>query len=75
MTLDDALPLAPRAIENTSRAAKEELFVDFQQLFGPKVVFVENVGAEEFGSYPASQILDTFSSETSLNCGIVLMNI
>jgi hypothetical protein len=39
MTFIDAFPI-PAAIEDTSSTSKEEVLVDFQKLFLPKVLLV-----------------------------------
>jgi hypothetical protein len=58
--------------ENSGIAAKEKVNINFQDILLPEEVFIEDVGAEEFGRDTTCEIFETLSGESSFDSSIVL---
>lgn len=71
MSLVDALPV-PTSPENASRAAEQEILVDFQEFLFPEVFFIEYVCAEYLGRHSSGQIFQSFTGEAPFDCSVVL---
>lgn len=57
--------------KDPSGTSKEEILVDPQDLL-PEVVLIQNIRAEDFGSYAAGQVFQCFTGETALDRSVVL---
>jgi len=75
MSLDNTLPLSPHAPKDPSSATEKKLFVDFQKLFLPEVLLVEDIRTKDFSRDTPSQVLKSLSSESSLDCTIVAVSL
>jgi len=58
--------------EDTGSTTKEEVFIDLKQLLFPEIFLIENVCAENFGCNTTSKILESFTSMTPFNSGVIL---
>lgn len=71
MPLIDTLSISASP-ENSSSAAEQEIFVDFQKLLLPEIFLVEYVSAEYLGRHSSGQIFQTFTCEATFDRSIVL---
>lgn len=73
MQFKDPLSLALLQTPDSRAAAKEKVLVDFEQLFFPEVLLVEDVRSENLRRHATGEILDALAPKPTLNGSIVAM--